>query len=76
VVEGPTVTSRGWATDRDRADLHEAVAAAVRSGLVLALGDPDATSESVERVVRRSAGSTVSERTRRRPMIVPLVTFV
>jgi ribonuclease J len=76
VVEGPTVTSRGWATDAEREELHGAVAAAVRKGLVIGLGDPDATTESVERVVRRAAGSTVAERTRRRPMIVPLVTFV
>ena len=33
-VDGPEVISRGWATDRDRAELHEAVAAcgAQRSG--------------------------------------------
>jgi ribonuclease J len=76
VVEGPTVTSRGWATEREAPELHEAVAAAVRNGLVIALGDPAATTESVERVVRRAAGSTVNEKTRRRPVIVPLVTFV
>jgi ribonuclease J len=79
-ADEPIVASRGWTTDADRAELHGAVADAVRGALRAALDAPpeetgiDAlTVEALERVVRRAAGSTVAERTRRRPMIVPVV---
>jgi ribonuclease J len=75
VVDGPVASSRGWATDGQRAELHRAVVAAVRAALPAALADPEADIDSIERTVRRAAGSTVNERTRRRPMIVPLVRF-
>jgi ribonuclease J len=76
IVDGPSVQSRGWTTVDASDELHAAVERAVHDGLVLALGDPDATTESIERVVRRAAGSTVHQRTRRRPVIVPVVHFV
>ncbi|HEX7095956.1 MAG TPA: ribonuclease J [Acidimicrobiales bacterium] len=75
IVDGPVVTSRGWATDRDRDALHELVARIVHDALVLALGDPEVSREGIERIVRRAAGATVNDRTKRRPMIVPLVRF-
>lgn len=75
IVDGPVITSRGWATEADIEGLHQAVERAVRDTLVLALGDPEVTREGIERVVRRAAGSTVAEQTRRRPVIVPVVRF-
>jgi ribonuclease J len=74
----PRVISRGWAAEHDRTALHEAVADAVRRSLRDLLADPGdegTTREQVERAVRRAAGSTVNERSRRRPMIVPVVTY-
>ena len=74
----PRVISRGWAAEHDRTMLHEAVADAVRRALRDLLDDPPdegTTREQVERAVRRAAGSTVNERSRRRPMIVPVVTY-
>jgi ribonuclease J len=77
-VNEPRVISRGWATEHERAALHEAVADAVRRALRDLLTDPPdegTTPEQVERAVRRAAGSMVNERSRRRPMIVPVVTY-
>ena len=74
----PRVISRGWAAEHERTMLHEAVADAVRRALRDLLDDPPdegTTREQVERAVRRAAGSTVNERSRRRPMIVPVVTY-
>jgi ribonuclease J len=74
----PRVISRGWAAEHDREKLHEAVTDAVRRALRDLLDDPPeegATREQIERTVRRAAGSTVNERSRRRPMIVPVVTY-
>lgn len=76
-VTDPIVTSRGWAVERDRLRLHEAVADAVRRAIADQFASPpdDGVSQSgLERAVRRAAGSTVAELTRRRPMIVPMVT--
>ena len=77
-INEPRVISRGWAADHDRTMLHEAVADAVRRALRDLLNDPPdegTTREQVERAVRRAAGATVNERSRRRPMIVPVVTY-
>jgi len=67
------VTSRGWAGEGERDSLEERVAKAVNDALAAALSTEAPTSETVERAVRRAAGSTVAEVSRRRPMIVPVV---
>lgn len=75
-VTTPIVTSRGWTVDRDRTRLHEAVRDAVKRSLDNLFATPPDEGigpEHVERAVRRAAGSTVAELTRRRPMIVPMV---
>jgi ribonuclease J len=73
ITEGPVVESRGWSTDRDRDDLHRDVGIAVREAVTGALEDVEADDDSLTRAVRRAAGSTVSQLTRRRPVIVPVV---
>jgi ribonuclease J len=75
VVDGPTVISRGWAIDDDLDALEDAIIAAVRDGLIDMMKTRDATRKNIERVMRRAAGSTVADLTRRRPMIIPSVTF-
>ena len=75
LTDDPCVVTRGWAIDDDLDELEAAIANSVRDGLREAMNDRDATRENIERAVRRAAGSTVADRTRRRPMIVPAVTF-
>ena len=75
LVDEPCVVSRGWARDDDLDDLEDAIIDAVRVGLRDVMRSREPTRENIERAVRRAAGSTVADRTRRRPMIVSVVTF-
>ncbi len=73
ILAGPDVVTRGW-VERPALQAHEAaVADEVETDLLAALEDSDVGLEELERIVRRSAGRTVADRTRRRPMIVPVV---
>jgi ribonuclease J len=73
VLVGPEIITRGWVYAPEAEDLLDEacdrVAAAVESSLANGVRDV----ESLERDVRRAAGKFVSERTKRRPMIVPVV---
>jgi ribonuclease J len=73
IVTGPEVITRGWIYAPEAEGLLEDarsnVAAAIKE--TLAAGPYDI--ESLRRTVRRAAGRLVNERTRRRPMIVPVV---
>jgi ribonuclease J len=73
IVNGPEVITKGWVYAPEAEELldecREVVAARVRQ--ILANGDTDV--ESLQRAVRKSAGKFVSDRTKRRPMIVPVV---
>jgi ribonuclease J len=72
IVAGPQITTRGWVHEAESGDLlgdlTERVRNAVQSGL-----DEGAEQSRLEKLIRKSAGSFVSDRTRRRPMIVPVV---
>ncbi len=72
IVAGPEVATRGWVHEADATemldDLAHRVGDAVTEALAAGLALP-----KIERAVRRAAGGFVSERTRRRPMIVPVV---
>ena len=73
VLVGPEIITRGWVYAPEAEDLLDeacdTVAAAVEQSLAAGVLDV----EALERDVRRAAGKFVSERTRRRPMIVPVV---
>ena len=73
VLVGPEIITRGWVYAPEAEDLLDeacdTVAAAVEQSLATGVADV----EALERDVRRAAGRFVSERTRRRPMIVPVV---
>ena len=73
VLVGPEVITRGWVYAPEAESLldeaRDAVAKAVTQALRGGMRDVDA----LEREVRRAAGRFVGERTRRRPMIVPIV---
>jgi ribonuclease J len=73
VLVGPEIITRGWVYAPEAEDLLDEacdrIAAAVETALAAGVSDV----EALERDVRRAAGKFVSERTRRRPMIVPVV---
>ncbi len=73
VLVGPEIITRGWVYTPEAEDLLDeacdTIAAAVEKSLANGVRDV----EALERDVRRAAGRFVSERTRRRPMIVPVV---
>ncbi len=72
IVSGPRVSTRGWIHEQEAGDvlktLADRVAVAVEKSLV-----DRAERQAIEKAVRRAAGSYVSEATRRRPMIMPVV---
>ncbi len=73
VLVGPEIITRGWVYAPEAEDLLDeacdTVAAAVEASLAKGVRDV----EELERDVRKAAGRFVSDRTRRRPMIVPVV---
>lgn len=73
ILAGPDVISRGWVELPALAGHEAAVADAVEADLLDALKDADVDIERLSQIARRAAGRTVNDRTRRRPMIVPVV---
>lgn len=73
VLTGPEIITRGWVYAPEAEDLLDEacdlVAAAVERELASGVRDVD----RLEKEVRRTAGRFVNERTKRRPMIVPVV---
>ncbi len=73
IIAGPDVVSRGW-VEQPALRAHEAaVADAVERELNGAFDDAKIDLQGLAQRVRRAAGRTVNDRTRRRPMIVPVV---
>lgn len=74
LLTGPEIITRGWVYAPEAEDLLDECADAVRAVVqeAFAAGEPTDI-ESLQRAVRKAAGRFVSERTRRRPMIVPVV---
>ena len=69
----PTVTAHGWLADeRTTATLAAAVDAVTRA-VTAELAAPDRSAASVEKAARRALGKHVGEKTRRKPMIIPVV---
>ncbi|MDQ3293655.1 MAG: ribonuclease J, partial [Actinomycetota bacterium] len=74
VLAGPEIITRGWVHASEAEGLLEECAAAVRAELDKALaGDGAIELETLQRHARKAAGKFVSDRTKRRPMIVPVV---
>jgi ribonuclease J len=73
VLTGPDVITRGWVYAPEAEDLLDEACDLVARALEVALAEGVRDVEALERDVRRVAGKFVSERTRRRPMIVPVV---
>jgi ribonuclease J len=73
VITGPEIITRGWVYAPEAEDLLDEACDRVSEAVEAAFASGIRDVEGLEREVRRAAGRFVSERTRRRPMIVPVV---
>ena len=73
ILTGPEVITRGWVYAPEAEPLLAECADVVRQAVKEAFTENATDIEALSRVVRRAAGKFVSDRTRRRPMIVPVV---
>jgi ribonuclease J len=73
VINGPEVITRGWVYAPEADALLDEAEAHIEKALVKALDDGISDIDGLERIVRKAAGKFVSDRTKRRPMIVPVV---
>jgi ribonuclease J len=74
VLAGPEIITRGWVHAQEAEDLLDECEAVVRAEVDEALANSEGIElEVLQRHVRRATGRFVSERTKRRPMIVPVI---
>ncbi|MCB0958876.1 MAG: ribonuclease J [Acidimicrobiales bacterium] len=76
LVLAPEVITRGWIYAEEAEDLLDEMRKVVEQQVLQALEKGDHEVERLQRVVRKAAGKFVSDRTKRRPMIVPVVMSV
>jgi ribonuclease J len=73
VITGPEVITRGWIHAPEAEELLDEATEVVRTAVESALADGTRDVDGLQQVVRRAAGRFVNQRTKRRPMIVPVV---
>jgi ribonuclease J len=74
ILTGPEIITRGWVHAPEAEPLLEEARQVVRAAVGQAVAEGSASEpEAVKRLVRAAIGRLVNERTRRRPMIVPVV---
>lgn len=73
MLSEPEIASRGWVHGSEGDAIRKEAMHVVRTAVENALKDGKRTRQELERVTRRSLGRFVSNRTRLRPMIVPVV---
>ena len=73
VLVGPEIITRGWVYAPEAEDLLDEACDRVSDAVEKSLASGIRDVESLERDVRRTVGKFVNERTKRRPMIVPVV---
>ena len=76
VVGAPEIITRGWVHAPEAEALLGEASDVVRRALEQALADGATDHEILRRAARKALGKLVGERTRRRPMIVPIVVTV
>ncbi len=76
VVGAPQIVTRGWAYDHDTEALLEDARTQVTKALEQALASGSSDHENLNRVARKAMGRLVGDRTRQRPMIVPVIVTV
>ena len=69
----PWVESRGWLDGDDADEIQEEIVKLVAEAIDQELQNPDWDRASLLRKARRAAGTCVNLRSRRRPMIMPIV---
>ena len=73
ILTGPEIITRGWVYAPEAMPLLDEARAAVLASLEQAVDSGSTDFETLRRHARSALGKFVSERTRRRPMIVPIV---
>ena len=73
IITGPEVITKGWVYAAEAEELLDELRNLVADAVMAALVKGDHDSETLQRVVRKKAGKFVSDRTKRRPMIVPVI---
>ena len=76
VVTEPEIITRGWVHAPESEELLNDAAQVVRVALAEALAQGHSDQDTLRRHARKALGRLVGERTRRRPMIVPLIVVV
>jgi len=73
VLTGPEIVTRGWVHAPEAEDLLEEARQTVIDSLADAAREGATDFETVRRHARKSLGKFIGERTRRRPMVIPVV---
>jgi ribonuclease J len=73
ILTGPEIITRGWVHAPEAEGLLEDARVAVQASLEEAVEEGATDHDTLRRHVRSAMGRIVGERTRRRPMIVPVV---
>jgi len=73
ILTGPEVITRGWVYAPEAEALLEECADAVRQAVKETFAETTPDLDTIQRAVRRAAGRFVNDRTKRKPMIVPVV---
>ncbi len=73
LVGTPEIVSRGWVSGPDGDQIHKDALRAVSDAVEDALSKGTRTRDDLEKIMRRTLGRFVSNRTRLRPAIVPVV---
>jgi len=76
VVGVPQIVTRGWAYDDDTDRLLDEARELVTTALAKALAGGSQDHETLNRVARKALGQLVGNRTKQRPMIVPVIVTV
>jgi ribonuclease J len=73
IVTGPEIVTRGWVYAPEAEDLLEDAKQTVKDALEAAAHEGATDFETIRRHARRSLGRFIDERTRRRPIVIPVV---
>ncbi len=73
IVNGPEIVTKGWVYAPEAEELLEEAKEAVRQAVLSAIEGGSTDFETVRRNARRALGKFITERTKRRPAVIPVV---